>query len=181
MNITKRSTNGTPVLFVCLGRVEKRLEGTCFRQQTTKLAGNFNKWCTVDEVIGDDQLSSLLAEEVVDLFSEGELGLHSVTVSHPMNVGWASTDHLSYFSSDELEEFHPNSRSTALKVILPSKLGRKAPLTKDVTIIFILEEQRGAPKATLVSLYPGTDVGDLEGDITEREQQVFYDWSHPGE
>lgn len=132
-------------------------------------------------MIDDDQLCALLMDEVSDLYAAKDFATHSVTVTHPTCIGWASTDHLSYFSSDELEVFEPNSRSTALKVILPSKLERKAPLTQDVTFIFKLEEQRGTPKVTLVSIYPGTDIGDLDGDITQREQQVFYDWDHPGE
>jgi len=31
------------------------------------------------------------------------------------------------------------------------------------------------------SIYPGNDIGDLEGNITKREGVVFFDSNHPGE
>jgi hypothetical protein len=30
-------------------------------------------------------------------------------------------------------------------------------------------------------MYPGPDIGELVGDVSARENVVFFDWNHPGE
>jgi hypothetical protein len=58
----------------------------------------------------------------------------------------------------------------------------KAPLTNKLTVVFefqLATEDR--PHLMIVhSLYPGEDIGELSGDITENEGRVFFDWDHPG-
>ena len=180
MQIRKNTPAGRNAIIICLARTEERLAGTCFRGKEKKLAGNFHLWESAEDVFADESVSTALAEEIDDLVENQDFGTHSVTVTHSADVGWESTDNFPLFNSDELEEFYPNNRSHALRVINPSKLGRKAPRASEVTFVFNLAMQRGELKVTIVSLYPGIDVGELVDDITTREQRVFYDWEHPG-
>jgi len=170
----------TTLLMICPIQTKRRLAKTCFRGKYQPLAGNFRQWETVDQVLGDVWIKAELTKEVLDLIKQKAFGVHSVTISHGMDVGWESTDPLDQFSSDELEPFYPNGNSEALRVALPSKLNRKAPLTNEVTFVFALALMRGQSRFELKSLYPGTDIGELYGDISAREQRVFYGWEHPG-
>jgi len=170
----------TTLLMICPIQTKQRLTGTCFRGKHQALAGNFRQWQTVEQVFGDVWLKAELTKEVLDLIKQEDFGVHSLTISHGMNVGWESTDLIDQFSADELEPFYPNGNSEALRVTLPSRLDRKAPLTNEVTFVFALGTLRNQPRFELKSLYPGTDIGELYGNVTEREKRVFYSWEHPG-
>ena len=172
--------DGSKMLIVCVTPTEKRLSKTCFRGKNKKLAGNFLQWESVEKVLNDSWVRAELAKEILSLVKAQDFATHSITIVHGMDVGWDSTDSVELFSDDELEVFEPNRASTAHKVSLPSRLNRKAPLTNEVTFIFELDLLQGKPRAEIKSLYPGTDIGELVGDITERENRVFYDWDHPG-
>lgn len=169
------------MLLICPIKTENRLGNTCFRGKISALAGNFLHWETIEEVCEDDYIMKPMLARVVDLLNEQKLGVHRVSINQDIDIGWESTDELSTFSADELEEFKPNSRSNAFRVINPSQLGRKAPKTNKVTVIFELKLWGNVPVITILSLYPGEDIGELAGNITEQTKRVFYDWNHPGQ
>lgn len=56
-----------------------------------------------------------------------------------------------------------------------------APQTYDLTIIYQFMFFDKKPKVFIHSMYPGYDIGELIGDITKRENRIFFDWNHPGE
>ena len=50
----------------------------------------------------------------------------------------------------------------------------------EVTLVLEFKSEYDSPVAVIHSLYPGHDVGDLEGDMTVREDRVWFNWNHPG-
>lgn len=167
------------MLVICPIKTEERLKTTCFRGRNQKLAGNFKLWESVEEMFKSSAINEL-KDDFWEQWRKCEFGTHSVTIEMPVHIGWESTANKDKYPMDTLEEFCPNRRSTALR-IRSNRTEHLAPLTKDITIVYQLEDQRGEPKVTIWSLYPGDDIGELVGDITQREGRVFFDWNHPGE
>lgn len=167
------------MLVICPIKTKERLQTTCFRGRDQKLAGNFKLWESVEDMF-EGSILNKVTDDVWEQWEHGVFGTHSVTFEMPIHVGWESTVSRDKYSMDDLEDFSPNKRSSALR-IRPGRTEHLAPLTRDITIVYQLEEQRGAAKVTIWSMYPGVDIGELDGDITEREGRVFFDWNHPGE
>ncbi len=177
--INPTHTTSVRMLVICPINAEERLKMTCFRGQDQKLAGNFKLWESVEEMFQGSALNKL-EDDAWEQWRVDEFGTHSVTIEMPIHVGWESTDNKDKYPIDALEKFNPNGRSTALR-IRSNHTEHLAPLTRDITLVYQLEDQRGEAKVTIWSMYPGDDIGELDGDITEREGRVFFDWNHPGE
>ncbi len=177
--IKSQTANPVSLLLVCEVKTEERLQTTCFRGHGLKLAGNFKLWKSVEDMFLGT-FCNMFVDDIWTQWNEKDFGVCSVTFQMAIEVGWESTLRRHKCLKDELEVFAPNKSSTALRIRKDLK-DRLAPLTRDVTVIYELCDQRGEPKVTIRSLYPGTDIGELDGDITEREGRVFFDWNHPGE
>lgn len=175
--------DGTCVCVVVRESTAQRLRQTCFRPGDQPRAGNFRHWRQMYSVLDDrivmDALCNVLAKEIIEY--EGEVVEASVQIRHDEVVGWASTSSINGFVAHQLRDFAPNSHTRAL-VINPKRRDIRAPQTKLVTIVyeFKYEEDNGWV-AVIHSIYPGPDIGELDGDITEREGVVFFTWEHPGE
>jgi hypothetical protein len=157
-----------------------RLYTTCFRGHELRCAGNFHRWRTVDSLLKDDGILTRLLEEIEDVATEPSADSESVTIEHTAFVGWESTISRDSCLEADLEEFSPNQYATAMRVI-PSRTQYLAPQTKDVTVIFKFHLECGIPTIVIKSIYPGTDIGEIDGNVTDREGRVFLDWSQPGE
>jgi hypothetical protein len=173
------AANSVDTLIICPIKVVDRLKTTCFRGRDLKLAGNFRLWESVEEVMRG-QVRNDLVDDALELWQIGDFGTHSLRLEMSIEVGWESTAPKNDFHIDELEWFEPNKHSCAKRVRL-NRIKRLAPLSRDLTIVYQLEDQRGEPKVTIWSMYPGVDIGELDGDITKRESRVFFDWNHRGE
>lgn len=164
---------------------EKRLNGTCFRGQPVERAGNFATWTSVGEVLSEPAVRELFLEEVLDLPNhdleeEGLMDL-SFTIELDHSIGWTSTEAANHFTKLwELEIFAPNRHSFALRVN-PKASVRKAPPTSFVTFVCECKKETDGLTVIIHSLYPGDDIGPLDGDLLSRERVVFYSWDHPGE
>ncbi len=172
--------DGYRVTVVVRYDVEERLKTTCFRGGVNRLAGNFFRWNDIKEFFRDKFIIQELADEVADAFENSAPGNLSAEIEYKDFVGWDSTNKMSNFSHEQLEWFRPNRRSRALRV-RPELADVLAPKTKKITFVYELKREAGQPTAVIWSIYPGEDVGELNGDITEREKVVFYDWNHLGE
>ncbi len=156
----------------------KRLDKTCFRGREVQLAGNFSLFRDALEFFEDSFIKREFLDEIERAFKKHDLRTIGVSIWHPDTLGWASTARLEDFAAEELEEFHPNRRSTALRVCTRNVY---APRTRWCTIISHLKVKPGQRPCVMVcSIYPGEDIGELEGDITKREGVVFFGWDHPG-
>ncbi len=170
---------GLSVLIMCLQKQEERMQKTCFRGRGLKLAGNFMLWASVEDVMRG-RVRNDLVDDVLELWQLRDFGTHSLSFEMPHHIGWESTAPKKIYRPEELEGFRLNNHTTAERIRLDN-YDRLAPLTRELTIIYRLEDQRGEPKVTIYSMYPGIDIGELDGDITAREGRVFFDWNHPGE
>jgi hypothetical protein len=168
------------LILVVRGSVKERLKSTCFRGKDKPLAGNFFRWESVEKMFSDDIIVNDFVSEIRDADLNREFETLSFEFDCGVPVGWASTDELDSYDEDDLEQFQPNRRSTAMRVRLDR---RDIPAPKVNRVTFVVENKVEAGTAVVVlhSVYPGGDIGKLSEDITSREGVVFFDWNHPGE
>jgi hypothetical protein len=171
--------NQTPDIAVIVrDRTKQRLSTTCFRGRPTARAGNFVLWTDVYHVFNDTLIYHHLIADALLAIQEKQYE-NSVCIDYGSTIGWSGTDTLDTYSSDDLEEFRPNHSSQALRVkaCCTDKL---APKTSLLTVVYEIKHERNQVAVIVHSLYPGEDIGELRGNITEREKRVFFDWEHPG-
>jgi len=158
----------------------ERLRGTCFRGRQCRQAGNFFAWDDFREFLEDPVARHLLSEHFNRL-----LRIRNVNVTHRIElrftqfVGWDSVLTTKELTRYELSmcEWRPlNNRAGALFV----QNGRKAPRTAVVTMALRMCHV-GHWKFVIYTMYPGSDCGELQGNLTEERGLVFLDWSTSGE
>ncbi len=162
---------------------ENRLANRCFRRNKIPKAGMFRHWRSATQLFQDTtilerfvgEVQRCLREEAID----GSGATFSAMIVCPDPVGWASTAPRGDFSSEQLEYFRINDRAQGFRV-RPEYDALRAPLTNTITFVYELKIESGNPVAVIHSLYPGKDIGELRGDVSARENIVFFDWDHPG-
>lgn len=157
-----------------------RLGNTCFRGPNKALAGNFFAWVNMRTFLNDLRVNQQImsALRVINLGETSETHSIEMNLDHP--IGWSSTDELDKYPQEDLEEFRPNRHSTGLRVKTSCQKHR-APKTSTLTIVFEFKDEGDSFVAVIHSVYPGIDIGELDGDVSKRENVVFFDWNHPGE
>ena len=168
------------LVFIVVRRdTELRLRKTCFRGKDEKLAGNFSAYGDCMELFIDPKI-------VAGLMSDATIGLalgdttRSVFIPAGKQVGWEGTDCLANYVDEDLEPFSPNHKSRAFRV-KTDLTTLTAPRTDLVTIVYEVKNEGHQIAIVVHSIYPGLDIGELDGDVTERESRVFFDLNHPGE
>jgi len=175
---TKATIGGHPVFIIIRHHTEERLAGTCFRGKSKNLAGNFCRWENGSELFADRSVLSKFLREIQEAFWVGDY-TSSICFEFDSAVGWTGTDKREGYRGEDLEEFNPNRRSRALRVKLTS-LHVPVPTTRLITFVCEIKEEGEKIVVIVHSVYPGRDIGELRGYITEREHCVFFDWNHPG-
>jgi len=163
--------------------VEKKRLATRFRGKTVAKSCNFSMWENPDEVFAEKFVRREILVLCERLFFENEAEItESICIECPTIIGWDATAPVENYNQDDLEHFDmPNGKSCALRV-KTDRVHLRAPRTKMLTIICEFVRREGKlPRLNIVSMYPGVDIGDLEGNITEREKRVLFDFDHPGE
>lgn len=179
MYIHNTLNSGVRAAIIVRRTTEERLWSKCFRGTALPLAGNFQRWCSADQLFRDREVMEHFLTELDELWSKQEFGTSSVSIVHSMPVGWESTDELQSYTKDDLEEFHLNRKSWGLRV-KPSRTDLLAPKTHEFTLVFEFKSEGDEAVAVVHSIYPGKDIGELDRDVTDREKRVFFDWEHPG-
>jgi hypothetical protein len=185
MYLSTTLSDGTSAKIIVRHGTVERLATTCFRGTDRARAGNFSRFARVQDVFRDkkvlDGLRKYVSESVHELLDSPDFldATFSCTVDAGHPVGWESTDRMDRYSAELLEPFNPNRRSRALR-IKPDRTDIRAPVTSLVTLVFQLRYEVDAWAIVIHSMYPGKDIGDLVGDITRREQRVFFVWEHHG-
>jgi hypothetical protein len=151
---------------------------TCFRNTSSPLAGNFLSWKSLQDLFHDHEVMRHFLAEMEEMCLLRDFTTHSFSFMHPEIVGWESTAALSSYNEDSLERF-TRSRSNWLR-IKPCRTDLLAPKTHEVTIVYELKPEADQMVAVVHSIYPGQDIGELRGNVTDREKRVFFDWNHPG-
>lgn len=180
MRFSTKLPDGTDVSIVVRSETKLRLRDKCFRHKSKRKAGNFLNWRAVTEVFQDEGVIQQLLEELAEVRKQNCLGINSMCQVHAVDIGWESTAPLADYNAADLEEFKPNRRSNALRV-RADRTHLLAPLTKRLTLVYELKLESEKLVAIVHSMYPGLDIGELDGDISVREQRVFFAWDHPGE
>lgn len=176
--------NGIVALVVLTDKTRDRLLPLHFKSCISgmRTAGMFFNQVTPSGVLENPKVKDELAAHVREIWrGENPQDTFSIEVHFEDTIaGWSSTADIRNFKEKDLEWFCPNNHSRALRVKLSSR-HIFAPVTKTMTLVFELKSERNAPTIMVRSMYPGRDVGKLDGDITEREGLVFFDWDHQGE
>lgn len=179
MYLSKKTEDGMMVGIIVRFQTEQRLRKTCFRGVTVRKAGNFSCWNHSEQVLMSGVVLKEFLAEITELWKRQDFGTHSVEIECDYFVGWSSTAPLGGYILEVLEPFKLNRRSEGLRVKY-SRRDLRAPQTKLLTIVFEFKSEDGRPVVVIHSMYLGKDVGELEGDVTAREDCVFFDWEHPG-
>lgn len=170
------------------GETIGRLWRTCFRGRGVRQAGNFFRWENFDQLMAEqgELIRTLIREAILQESArqpETPTFTESIWIDCEVLVGWTSTVARVAYGQNELEVFHPNRHSTALRVRRDS--GHYAPRTSLLTLVcgfhFDQLADRREWSVTVYSVYPGEDIGELRGDITAREGVAFFGWEHPGQ
>ena len=181
MYLRTRLSDNAPALIIARSQTLERLSRTCFRGTNRKLAGNFSLWRNLEEMFMEPFIrEQLLSDILASADASTKNRTFSITIYCSEEVGWSSTDTLSRYHNIVLEPFEPNRNSRALRV-KANRTDHLAPRTQEVTIVYELRfEEENGWVAVIHSVYPGHDIGNLRGDITARENRIFFDWNHPG-
>lgn len=157
---------------------EGNLQSKCFRRGHA-YAGNFIYWRNVRAVFGDMTVRNHFLEEVEDAIKSGCRD-NSVCIDCVNAIGWAGVDEKVRYPWNALLQFKPNHSSSGLR-IHPSRCDILAPLTPFLTIVYSMKQEGPDTFSAIVhSMYAGNDIGEIRGDVSEREDVVFFDWDHPG-
>lgn len=182
MHIERKTQSGLTTVIIVAWATEKRLRSTCYRGPSHKKAGNFISFDSSDDLLGHEVVLRELLAQVDTLWArQDRSGTWSFTLTCPDFIGWESTAPLANYNPNDLEPLRLNTRANALSVKLSPSHQLSAPKTKNITVIFELNSEGEDAVVVIHSIYPGTDVGPLDGDVTQREQRVFFSWDHPGE
>lgn len=180
MHLSKTLPSGANAAVIVRHKTKKRLRATCFRGLSVRLAGNFLRWSSSDELFRDPEVMKHFLAELDHMWSQREFATHSVTISHSLPVGWESTAPREQYHDKDLEPFTLSRRAWGLRVKLDCTHLR-APQTHELTLVYEFKCEDGTPVAVIHSIYPGSDIGELNDDVTAREQCIFFGWNHPGQ
>jgi len=187
MHFTQNLKRGRTVEIVVGNDNFQRIKEFHFRGELIRQAGNFSRWPSLNQLIGNQYiLSKLLADldEAIDEIDDPNRRTDfGVQIECDYFVGWTTHEDASKFQPELLEAYKPNKRSRGMKVRLDASRQIRAPKTTLVTIVYsiIWNDENSCYRVDIWSVHPGSDIGELKGNITARENIVFFDYAHPGQ
>ncbi len=169
-------------------RHNRRLRGKCFRGARMRaFAGAFALWGNFDELLDSEQFIAKLRDALRERLQDRRFGVHRLELKFDQAIGWDSLVELDELDSDEIEACiegppHPRQRARWHGKFMPVGV-TVADLTDVMTIVVDIQPGRdGCTWGVFVyTMYPGHDIGDLQGDMTEKTGAVFLDFMNPGE
>lgn len=167
-----------PTSLIVRTATEERLSTTHFRPADRPLAGNFALLRNARQLLLAGASESLVEHAHSSLTA----GLHRnrVTIKAPELIGWSGTDCWNGYNVGAVEYFEPSPRSVGLRV-KRHRYDIEAPATNLITMAYEVKNERGTVVIVIHTIYPGPDVGQLRGDVSAKNNCVFFDWDHPGE
>ena len=161
------------------------LRKTCFRGKDLAFAGN-TRWNSFGQMMQDDDVFERFAANCREVARDATENVdESFEIIHPKQcVGWESTAARDRFSQTQLEPRKRDQKWRGEWVRHAANL--HASLTNVLTFActfthFVRERELTQWSVVIRTIYPGRDMGELEGDVTAREGRVFYDRTFPGE
>lgn len=173
------SFSGKPIKLICPRDQLIRMGGTCFRGKGKPLANNFRLWNNMGELLADTKVRKVFSDTILEILTKylNPNNEYSTMIEYDQPVGWASTISSEQVKKSEVETFYPNRNSEALRM---RDKTAPAPYTHLITFVFRVSVGPTLIKVIVYSVYPGRDVGRLEGHISKRESVVFYPFDNPG-
>lgn len=182
-------TEGLPNMHVVIpNHCRQTMMDRHFRGRGNRRAGNFSRWESPNVVLRDRRFGELFHAICHDIKTELERHPPKYSsdydqrfcVPYPGIVGWSGTVPRSYVNGAELERFDINKHASGLKVMDSEPL---APVTRLVSCTTRFRFHEAEPHNRVLMLYslsPGPNVGELQGNVSEREGIVFFDFLHRG-
>jgi hypothetical protein len=159
---------------------ERSISEKHFKCKNVRCAGNFFKWACIGELFDEQDFIDAIFKDASVAFGERHIGTSSFSYNFRCPVGWSSTAPIHNFRREDFERFCINKWSSGQR-IRRNRTDLRAPKTDLVTVIYELKDEGEKIVIVIHSLYPGMDIGELKGDVSQREGCVFFDWDHPGE
>jgi hypothetical protein len=172
--------NGPQVRMIITRDTEEIMSERHTRGRSLRVAGNFDRWSNIAEILDDTTVWNSFAKHVGDIVREKDSGIQSITINYGAPVGWANVAPTSLYSTRNIEEFQPNKRAYGLRVKL-DRVNLPAPRTSDLVIVTHFRRDGKNFNAVVYAIFPGKDIGIIKGHVSKREKVVFFDWNHPGE
>ncbi len=174
-----RFYGGHHITFVMKDDTARRINERNLHGGSLQLANKFRWDCTIDELFYQLCNNFEFIRRILVCFCDGD-GTYSLELKYPAIIGWSGTDERSKYKDDDLEVHCPNVRSTVMRVKLDRR-DLRAPTTDTMTVVYHIKRKLDHLLVTILSLYPGPDIGPLDGNLTENRGVVMFDFNHPGQ
>ena len=165
-----------------------RMKGKCFRGGRMRaFAGAFALWGKIEDLFSHNPFISKLRRALTPLLRVNSYGVHRLELEFSEAIGWDSMVELEELDSDEAEACvdgppEEHRREKWQGRFLPIGV-IEADLTDIMTIVVDIQPGRdGCEWGVFIrTMYPGHDIGELSGNMTEKTGAVFLDFMNPGE
>lgn len=158
-----------------------------FRGSEVQRSGNIFAWNSIAQLFSDCSFLRALYEDARDALENGASS-NSFSYNPCRHVGWSITDDLHLYDHQDLIPFtfdlryYPHAQHGTVGLMLKKyRWHLKAPLTKQITVTYELREEPDRYVIVIQDLYPGRDYGEQSGNVSRRENLVYFHWHHPGE
>ncbi len=160
-------------------KYHERFDTQHFRGAGKKLAGNFGAWNTFLDFLADPDTQEILGEELSIIKEKNGDGRYRICIDYPdREIGWESTLHASQLEEGEAD--HTVSVLSANRNWCANFF--EAGFTKaQVTDLVTMSVEITGGVIKVHTMYPGEDVGRLNGDMTTKKGLYFFDFNNPGE
>lgn len=175
----QRDISGRNTILVMRHNTVTRLASTCFHGVRKALAGNLAWWMTPATFFSDIRIAEKVWARIERHISAGSIRTQREEIEFDFHIGWSSTDDIQYYDTDSIEPFAPTQKWCGMRVL--NDCGCTAPLTTFLTLVFEIKYEHDGVIVIVHTMYPGRDVGELRGDMSESKQIVFFDFDHEGQ
>lgn len=184
---TGRSSSRVPVQVLVGEQAAQKIASKCFSGE--KRAGSFIAWDSLNSLFACQWFLEAFQETLEELLKEPEAGEFrsdcSWSYKYPKAVGWSITVPKEYAQqqgwnlSSRLRTIS-NNGTQAQFVADAGHRQLYSPQSRVFTVVFNLERKARGWEAKIHSLYVGPDLGEWEGNLTEKTNRVWLFGSTPG-
>lgn len=163
-----------------------RVSENCFRDGNC--AGEITAWNSLQEMFSDERFQQAL---LASLRFRANGSIYKGSTQFMLQVpgydrlGWSSTAPRKYFADLPLDMRPIGTGYRARALFVPKEYAYEkdvyAPGTDTITMSVSTANRGGQPEVEVFTMYPGQDVGPLQGNMTERTGLVWFEWTHPAD
>jgi hypothetical protein len=149
-----------------------------FRGKHVAKAGNFSRWNDVNDFFGHPEVGGAFKRiigEFIDADSVKRVLRFTIIFSEV--VGWSRTIAQDRLPAPDTELREINSDAEGF-FVTDKTIG--APMTNSVNVVCKMSRDGNLWKAVVCMVSPGPTPGELKGNVSIREEILFFDLDHPG-